>query len=133
MVGNVEHRLRAMAKRGIVWTDRALVNQLQTMDARADRALTAIIAYHASRASAYAKKNAPWTDRTSNARNGLFARAERDRPKYRIIVAHAVPYGIWLEVKFSGRDGIIRPTINNEGPEVMKTVSELYARMFGGR
>lgn len=113
-----------------MWSDRALVNSLKTFNARADRAITAATAYHATRAVAYARQNAPWTDRTTNARNGLFARAERDLPIYRIIVGHSVPYGVWLEVRWSGRYQILRPTVDHEGPELMKTVSMMYATMF---
>lgn len=115
---------------GITWVDDALVNNLKTFDARMDRVLTAATAYHATRAQAYARENAPWTDRTSNARNGLFAKAERDRPRYRIIVGHSVPYGIWLEVRFAGRYAIIRPTVDHEGPELMKTASTAFAKIF---
>lgn len=122
-----------MAKQSIVWQDRALLNQLETFNVRADRAITATMAYHASQASAYAKRNAPWSDQTSNARNGLFARAERDRPKYRIVIGHSVPYGIWLEVRYSGRYQIIRPTVDREAVELMKTISLLYSRLFKGR
>lgn len=103
---------------------------LRTFDTRADRAISAAMSYHASRAVAYAKRNAPWQDQTSNARNGLFATAQRNRPKYAIIIGHSVPYGVWLEVRWSGRYQIIRPTVDHEGPELMKTVSNLYATMF---
>lgn len=113
------------------WEDRALVNQLKTFDVRADRAIAAATAFHATRAVAYAKQNAPWTDRTSNARNGLYARAERDRPVYRIVIGHSVDYGIWLEVRWSGRYQIIRPTVDHEGPELMRTVGMMYSAMFG--
>lgn len=118
---------------GIEWSDRALVNTLMTFDARMDRAITAAMAYHATRAVAYARQNAPWVDRTTNARNGLFARAERDRPVYRIIVGHSVPYGVWLEVRWNGKYQILRPTVDHQGPEVMTTMALLYAKMFGGR
>lgn len=120
-----------MANR-ITWDDRALINTLRTLPMRADRALNTIMVYHAGRAVAYAKRNATWTDQTGNARNGLFSRAERDRPKYRIILGHSVPYGVWLEVRFSGRYGIIRPTIDIEGREVMRSVGGLFGRIFGG-
>jgi len=114
---------------GIVWDDRQLLNNLRTFDARVNRAIAATMRFHATRAVAYARSNAPWTDRTTNARNGLFARAESDGKSHRIIVGHGVSYGIWLEVRFSGRYAIIRPTIDHEGPQVMRTVSELYSRM----
>lgn len=116
----------------VVWDDRALYNRLRTFNARADRFITAATAYHATRAVAYARANAPWTDRTTNARNGLFARAERDAPVYRIIIGHSVPYGVWLEVRWSGRYQILRPTVDHEAPEVMKTASQLFARMQRG-
>lgn len=120
-----------MASRsGIRWDDRTLIASLRTFNARADRAITAATAYHATQAVAYARRNAPWTDRTTNARNGLFATAQRDYPVYRITIGHSVPYGIWLEVRWSGRFAIIRPTVDHEGPELMKTVSLMYDRMF---
>lgn len=119
-----------MAKSRLTWEDRALLNNLRTFNARADRALTAVMKYHATRAVAYARKNAPWRDRTSNARNGLFATAQREPSRHRIIVGHTVPYGVWLEVRWSGRYEIIRPTIDHEGPEVMKTATLLFDRMF---
>ena len=116
--------------RSVVWSDRSLLSNLKNFDKRADRIISASVAYHASRASAYAKRNAPWQDRTTNARNGLFAQAERNFPSYAIVVGHSVPYGVWLEVRWSGRYQIIRPTVDREGPELMKTASQLYARML---
>lgn len=113
------------------WEDGELLNSLSTFNARMDRGITAATAYHASRATAYARDNAPWTDRTSNARNGLFSTAERDFPIYRIIVAHSVPYGIWLETRWSGKFQIIRPTVAHEGPELMATVAALFSRLKG--
>lgn len=118
---------------GFTWEDRALLNQLGSLNARMDRGITAAMAYHATRAVQYARQNARWTDRTTNARNGLFARAERDFPIYRLIVAHSVPYGVWLEVRWNGRYGIIRETVDVTGPEIMNTVSLLYGRIFGGK
>lgn len=120
----------ARNRSGIRWDDRTLYNNLRTFNARADRAITAATAYHATQAVAFARTNAPWTDRTGNARNGLFARAERDAPVYRIIIGGSVPYQVWLEVRFSGRYQIIRPTVDHEGPELMRTVQALYSRMF---
>lgn len=95
-------------------------------------AISATMAYHATRAVAYAKQNAPWTDRTGNARGGLFSTTESTGNSWRLTIAHSVPYGIWLEVRWNGRYQIIRPTIQNEGPEVMKTVGMYVSMAFGG-
>lgn len=116
----------------VSWADDTLTVSLNHFNAQAQRALAATMAYHAPRAEAYAKKNAPWRDRTSNARNGLFAVPRVSPPKYQIIVGHSVPYGVWLEIRWSGRYQIIRPTVENEGAEVMRTVSKLFDKIMGG-
>lgn len=117
---------------GVKWDARDITVNLRTFDQKVDKIVTAAIAFHATRAVAYAKQNAPWVDRTSNARNGLFARPERDAPTYRIIIGHSVPYGVWLEVRWAGRYQIIRPTVDHEGPELMDTVSKMFSGMSRG-
>lgn len=77
----------------------------------------------------YAKMNAPWTDRTGNARNGLAARPFRDAQSVGVIIYHQVSYGIWLEVKWSGRYAIINPTIDAMGPAVMKRFNRILERI----
>lgn len=118
-----------MAELAFQYDDNALYAAVARIDQSVDHALTAIINYHAPKVEASAKRGAKWTDRTSNARNGLFAVAERDRPSYRIVLGHGVSYGIWLEVRFSGRYATIVPTINDEGPQVMKTVAGLFGML----
>lgn len=112
-----------MAK-GFSWDDAVIVDAMAHMDSSVDRFLTAVIGYHAPQAEAHAKREAPWTDQTSNARNGLFAVPDfSERPgSYRIVVGHSVPYGVWLETRWSGRYAILMPTVHAQGIEVMKTI-----------
>ena len=77
----------------------------------------------------YAKMNAPWTDRTGNARNGLAARPFRDAQAVGVMIYHQVSYGIWLEVRWSGRYAIINPTIDEMGPVVMKRFNRILERL----
>lgn len=74
-------------------------------------------------AESYMRTNAPWTDRTGNARNGLRAKHE-DKPmeSHELILYHTVPYGIWLEVRWSGKYAIIAPSIVELGPDLMARV-----------
>lgn len=76
----------------------------------------------------YMKVNAPWTDQTSNARNGLAARAYTDGSEQGIILFHQVDYGIWLETRFGGRNAIINPTIERMGPRVMSRFNRILER-----
>lgn len=75
------------------------------------------------------KQNAPWTDRTSAARNGLHTITMLGGSQHIIIYSHAVHYGIWLEVKFSGRDAVILPTMIPEGRDLMKKLDGLMGRL----
>jgi hypothetical protein len=44
-----------------------------------------------------------------------------------IIIAHGVPYGIWLEVRFSGRYAIIGPTLVYTGDLTMRLLGNLFS------
>jgi hypothetical protein len=77
----------------------------------------------------YMRVNAPWTDRTGNARNGLAARAYEEAESVGIVLYHQVSYGIWLEVRWAGRYAIINPTIEAMGPRVMAAYNDLLGRL----
>lgn len=81
------------------------------------------------RAESYARTNAPWTDRTGNARNGLFATHEKvPMVVHRLITYHTMPYGLWLEVRWSGRYAIIGPTMFHTAPELAVVTAETINR-----
>ena len=79
----------------------------------------------------YAKLNAPWTDQTTNARNGLIASSGKEGGSHYIVLAHQVPYGIWLEVRWGGKYAIIMPIIDVYGPKVMSTIQKILDRYKG--
>lgn len=72
----------------------------------------------------YMKTNAPWEDRTGEARRGLTAEITFEgEGKFRITLGHTVSYGIYLEYReFSvkGRLSILEPTLNNFSNELVK-------------
>jgi len=66
----------------------------------------------------YAKDNAPWTDRTGDARAGLTAEVSRDGDAIVMELYHTVDYGLWLEVIQNGEYAIIMPTLEAMAPEI---------------
>lgn len=108
--------------------DKELQKNLGAAERRFSRAATIAVNSMAPTTENYMKNNAPWTDRTSNARNGLAARAYGGNGEFGIVLYHQVPYGIWLETKYGGRDAIIQPTIDAMGPEVMARFNRLLER-----
>lgn len=84
------------------------------------------IAYEQAEAmEQYAKANAPWTDRTGDARERLHATVEETGPIGTIVLSHGVPYGLWLEIANGGRYAIIAPTIDVFGPRVMRSLQNM--------
>lgn len=107
-----------------------LFKGLKVLDRKTDRGIAGVVEYWDSRIEAHMKVAAPWTDRTGNARIGLFAKAGHDPGKsHWIDLGHRVPYGIWLEVRWAGRYAIVLPTLIAYGPKIMKTMTKLFARL----
>jgi hypothetical protein len=71
---------------------------------------------------AYAQENAPWADRTGEARAGLTAEVDADRGNVYVSLFHTVEYGRWLETIQAGRFAIIMPTIEQFSNEVLDSV-----------
>jgi hypothetical protein len=79
------------------------------------------------------RENAPWTDRTGNARAGLDTTTDHE-PKvhHTIWLFGRMPYQVWLEVRFAGKYAIIGPAIVDQGKKLMKTFTKLLDRLNGG-
>lgn len=103
----------------------SLKKMLPAIDAGVDLAFD----YVEPRAESKMRTNAPWTDRTSNARNGLFASHTKvPMVVHRLTLYHTMPYGLWLEVRWSGRYAIIGPTMLEISPELAIVVAESVKR-----
>lgn len=118
-----------MARAHISFDSRDLHKNLQIMNGRVDHAVAAVVEYHAVQGEAEMKINAPWTDRTGAARTGLHTATSHSGGTHTIVFAHSVPYGIWLEVRNSGRYEIIMPTVRNQGHRLMQSLNGLFGRM----
>ena len=103
------------------------------IDQYGERAITAVQAvaqYIATVMQNSAQHNATWTDRTGNARSGLFGTAERDAARKVVIIylSHgpAIDYGVFLELAHSGRFGVIMPTMEGHLPELHNMLNGIF-------
>lgn len=71
-----------------------------------------------------AKANAPWEDRTGDARAGLQTRVVKAQGSISLFLEHTVEYGLWLEVIQNGRFAIIMPTLEAMAPEIFLLAGE---------
>jgi len=95
------------------------------------QAVAAIAQYVATEMQNDAKANAPWTDRTGNARTGLFGTSEADfaAKVVTIYLSHGatIDYGVWLELASSGRYAVIMRTMQNHYEHLMQMLREAFA------
>lgn len=74
------------------------------------------------------KDNAPWQDRTGDARAGLHVDVlESPGVLAELVFAHGedVPYAVWLEIANGGRYAIIAPAIDYWGPILMRDIQRI--------
>ena len=77
----------------------------------------------------YMKKNAPWHDRTGNARRGLKSEVEeKDDNTVSIKLSHTVWYGKFLELRDELNCAILEPTSRLKGPDVIRGMQGLLSR-----
>ncbi len=126
-----------MARRGsrsLSWDTASVADLLRNTEQlgpRVDRAIGQVMERQGDLATAYMKTNAPWTDRTSVARNGLGAIAFKQGRRWVLNLFGRAPYQIWLEVKHGGKNAIITPTLEIWGPRVMRSMNGLIERLRG--
>lgn len=114
-----------------VRTPESLARAVEQYGERALVAVQAVAGRIATLMQNDAGASAPWTDRTGNARTGLFGTAERDaaRKIVTIYLSHGpdIDYGVFLELAHGGSYAVVMPTIERHLPELMADLRELLA------
>lgn len=72
----------------------------------------------------YAQSNAPWEDRTGDARAGLDVDVEWEGEVIVWSMFHSVDYGLYLETRWNGKFSIIMPTLEMFANQVGRRLSE---------
>lgn len=121
-----------MGRQSFTWKTDTLSGNVARLPNKVQRAVMGATEYGATKAQGYSKLNASWTDRTGNARQGLRAVPIHEPGRSTIVVHHGVPYGIWLEVRWSGRYAIILPTLDYTGKLVMGMLGQLFTGSIKG-
>jgi len=104
----------------------ALGDQTREYLERKKAGLNALLLDWAGNLESYAKLNAPWTDRTGNARQGLHGGVDTDGDQFVLYLSHGVEYGIWLELAHGGNYAIVRPTADTHLPHIRRTVIDYW-------
>lgn len=106
-----------------------LAKGIYMLDEKADAAVHMLAQNAASNLESDAKQQAKWTDRTGMARKSLKGSVQKLPSVYRIILAHGVDYGIWLELAHEKRFAIVNPLIELHAPFIMDDFKNLMDKM----
>lgn len=121
------------ASQGIRWVTppSALAEAIDRYGERVLVAVQAVAGEVATLMQNAAKDNARWTDRTGNARSGLFGTAEAEFAQQLVVIylSHGadIDYGVYLETRYGGRYAIIMRTIEQHLPQLRQMLQELLS------
>lgn len=105
----------------------AMKARIEEYGRRCHQAVIAVCVYIAPIIETYAKQNARWTDRTSNARQGLNAFVQEiSQDIVRIYLAGGVDYQIWLEVRWAGKYAIIWESLQAHFDTITKMLQDIF-------
>jgi hypothetical protein len=121
-----------VAETGVVWIEppEKMARALEEYGERVLAAVRAVAEYMATKMQDESRRNAPWQDRTGNARSGLFGAAEREAAEAIVTIylshGHTVYYGQFLELAHGQKYAIVMPTIEANLPELKRMLDGLF-------
>ena len=105
-----------------------MIRRLQEYNNRIVWAVKQVALYFQAVFEEYARREAKWQDRTGNARAGLHSYiTELSQDTVRLWLSHSVHYGLFLEVRWAGRFGIIWETIQRH----LEPIRQMLQGVFG--
>lgn len=123
-----------VSRRGhFYWEFDTLTPVLRAAPAAVHTALRATTDLYSLQSEGFAKNNAPWTDRTGNARGSLTGTPKVSDGTYEVVISHGMPYGIWLELRGRGRFGVIDKTVQAQADPYFRTAAKAVAAVLGAR
>ena len=108
--------------------DKEMAAKMELYGQKVVEALHQIALYWSPVIETAAKQNAPWTDRTGNARQGLRGFVEDlSATSVAIYLTHSVEYGVYLETQYQQRYAVIMPTLEQH----YQPIKDMLDGVFG--
>lgn len=92
------------------------------------RAVSIVLDRRKVEIQAWMQENAPWDDRTGNARQTLWTEFHAAFESMSITFGHGVEYGWWLEMANAGRYSIIMPALDHWKPIIMADIKAIMGQ-----
>ena len=101
--------------------------KLKKYDKRVHAGIVAVCERNGQIMQNSARENAPWEDRTGNARGGLFYEVEAKYGRYvKLYLAHTMFYGVFLETIAGGKWAILWRTIEGHLGRLRRDLEAIF-------
>lgn len=103
-------------------------DMIKKMAGHEDKLQKAIVLYGETaglKLEAQAKEEAPWTDRTGNARNSIKGGADPTKNGATIFLSGNMSYSKYLEVMQDGAYAILEDTVNDNAKDILKGLDKI--------
>lgn len=107
----------------------SLGRNLDTLDEKIHHFIAADLDVAAGRGEAKMKTDAPWRDRTTEARTTLWATADSHGDSYQLYMGHGAEYGIYLEKSNGGRFQVVMPTLVATARAFMESLTDMLYQL----
>jgi hypothetical protein len=108
----------------------SLGRNLAVMDEKIHHFIASDLEVAAGRGEEQMKKDAPWRNRTWEARNTLWAESKsEEQGKYQLYMGHGAEYGIYLEKSNGGRFQVVMPTLIATAHAFMQSLTEMLHQL----
>lgn len=105
---------------------------LRNFDHDVNALVGGVVDFQGTKAVAWMKTNAKWTDRTGNARQTLSGHGEHTSDSHTIKLYDGMPYEFWLETRWAGRFAIIGPAVKYHGLALMNRLRGIVNKLGKG-
>lgn len=115
--------------RGFNFDQGNLGRNLELLDRRTRDFLADDLDEHTTAGEAEMKLEAPWKDRTGDARRGLWADNTKTDHNFKIHMGHSMEYGVYLEESNGGEYQIVMPTLLKTARSFMRSLERMFLQL----
>ena len=118
-----------MANQTFEFKPGSLKRNLYNFDGDINALVAGVVDYRGDKCVTWMKTNAPWKDRTGNARATLAAYGVHAATYHELHLHGGMPYQIWLEVRWGGKWAVIGPAVKYQGLALMNQLRNLVTKL----
>lgn len=109
----------------LTFDNEIVLQNIQGLEGRVRQQVNVLGNATGQKMQSFAQENAPWTDRTGDARQLLKYKSTMDKNGVTVSIFHQVEYGLWLEVAHNEKYAILKNSRDAILPEFIEAIKHI--------